>query len=326
MSSLPSFAVFVLSVVWPVWADPGGERQPLIAGSLQPQADIPLLLIDHACWDEEFTVDRCCLKSYARSADVGCWREQDQWTQCCRAFVLWRSHASTMVQSDQALGYVLNKENSHEGQIFGRIAARLGYARCVEVGVFGGTWSEFFLAFSTSVDGRLEAEVEAEVVEYTMIDMWIRKEGTELGDGGLDSNLYQAKRMQEAVTKLERFWPRVRFVQQRSKAASRLFDDLSLDFVFVDAGHDECSVAEDLEVWWPKLRSGGLLAGDDYADAETVKEMYGEHQDWSLCENGTVRPGAVLGAVDAFAQERGLQVSVFRIAVSLSPQWLIFKP
>lgn len=211
--------------------------------------------------------------------------------------------------------------------IFGRLAAFLGYTRCVEIGVFGATWSEFFLAFATSVDNRLGRWATGEVQEYTLVDIWLRDEGAALGNGGLHTNLYQARRMQEAVRKLERFWPRVRFVQQRSVVAARLFEEASLDFVFVDAGHDECSVLEDLEAWWPKLRPGGLLAGDDYLVAEAVQEMYGAHQDWSVCANGTVRPGAVLGAVDRFAAEHRLQVSAFRmVGSSLSPQWLIFKP
>jgi len=34
--------------------------------------------------------------------------------------------------------------------------------------------------------------------------------------------------------------------------------------VFLDAGHDEASVAADILAWMPAVRPGGLLAGDDY--------------------------------------------------------------
>jgi Methyltransferase domain len=36
------------------------------------------------------------------------------------------------------------------------------------------------------------------------------------------------------------------------------------DLIHIDAGHDYRSVKIDLETWWPMLREGGLLIGDDY--------------------------------------------------------------
>ena len=38
----------------------------------------------------------------------------------------------------------------------------------------------------------------------------------------------------------------------------------SLDFVMIDASHTYGSVMHDIACWWPKLKSTGLLAGDDY--------------------------------------------------------------
>lgn len=41
---------------------------------------------------------------------------------------------------------------------------------------------------------------------------------------------------------------------------------------------------EDLQTYWPKLRSGGILAGHDYLDAGEVAEMSKGHprpQDWT---------------------------------------------
>lgn len=38
----------------------------------------------------------------------------------------------------------------------------------------------------------------------------------------------------------------------------------SIDLIHVDAGHDYRSVIGDLEAWWPLLRPGGILIGDDY--------------------------------------------------------------
>jgi len=49
-----------------------------------------------------------------------------------------------------------------------------------------------------------------------------------------------------------------------SVSAAELFMPMTVDFAFVDADHSHDSVLSDLEAWWPKIRSGGLLAGHDY--------------------------------------------------------------
>jgi predicted O-methyltransferase YrrM len=36
------------------------------------------------------------------------------------------------------------------------------------------------------------------------------------------------------------------------------------DIVFIDALHDYEHVKQDIELWWPKVRSGGILAGHDF--------------------------------------------------------------
>jgi hypothetical protein len=46
-------------------------------------------------------------------------------------------------------------------------------------------------------------------------------------------------------------------------AASR-YDDNSLDFVFLDAGHNYESVKKDIQAWLPKVKVGGILAGHDW--------------------------------------------------------------
>jgi len=34
----------------------------------------------------------------------------------------------------------------------------------------------------------------------------------------------------------------------------------------VDAGHEFANVQRDMRTWWPKLKRGGMMAGDDFAD------------------------------------------------------------
>ena len=53
-------------------------------------------------------------------------------------------------------------------------------------------------------------------------------------------------------------------IRDDSARAAKCFTDESLDFVWLDAGHDYKSVAKDIKAWLPKIRQGGVLGGDDY--------------------------------------------------------------
>lgn len=49
-----------------------------------------------------------------------------------------------------------------------------------------------------------------------------------------------------------------------SKDAATDVPDGGVDLVFIDALHDYESVKEDIALWWPKVRAGGMLAGHDF--------------------------------------------------------------
>lgn len=53
-----------------------------------------------------------------------------------------------------------------------------------------------------------------------------------------------------------------------SAEAASAFADGELDFVFLDAIHLYANVKEDIALWLPKLRPGGVLCGDDYTPAK----------------------------------------------------------
>lgn len=57
---------------------------------------------------------------------------------------------------------------------------------------------------------------------------------------------------------------RAKVIRATSLQAINMFDDQSLDFVFIDADHTYEGVKEDLEAWYPKLKNGGVLSGHDY--------------------------------------------------------------
>lgn len=58
--------------------------------------------------------------------------------------------------------------------------------------------------------------------------------------------------------------------------AAEQFQDNSLEFVFIDAAHDYQSVKKDIAAWYPKVKSGGVLAGHDYSWGDQVKRAVDE--------------------------------------------------
>jgi len=69
-------------------------------------------------------------------------------------------------------------------------------------------------------------------------------------------------------------------IRMTSVEASKLYEDGSLDFIFIDGAHDYKSVKEDVEHWFPKLKVGGYIAGDDYAwpsVSSAVDEYFGKY-------------------------------------------------
>lgn len=98
----------------------------------------------------------------------------------------------------------------------------------------------------------------------------------------------------------------VNIIRQTSKEASKMFQDKSLDFVYIDANHSYNSVKEDMELWWPKVKDGGFLCGHDYMNTK---------------EGNTVIE--VKSAVDNFVEKN--EISHGFITCEEYPSWFIKK-
>jgi hypothetical protein len=61
-------------------------------------------------------------------------------------------------------------------------------------------------------------------------------------------------------------------IRMKSVEASKLYEDESLDFVFIDADHTKEGFSDDMDCWFPKVKQGGVIAGHDY-DYPVIKEI-----------------------------------------------------
>jgi len=78
---------------------------------------------------------------------------------------------------------------------------------------------------------------------------------------GVDCALVKAKKC------LSKFDDRIVFVKKFSDVAVSVIPD-DVDFVYVDGNHDYDFVRRDLMLYYPKIKSGGVLCGHDFATYE----------------------------------------------------------
>lgn len=85
------------------------------------------------------------------------------------------------------------------------------------------------------------------------------------GNAGWE-NMTQAKfdeYFREAQKKVRYFKDRTEFIRKKSEDAA---DDIldNLDFVYLDGNHDYKFVKRDIELYYPKVKSGGVMGGDNF--------------------------------------------------------------
>lgn len=51
------------------------------------------------------------------------------------------------------------------------------------------------------------------------------------------------------------------------------FEDNSIDYIMVDGAHEYEPVMDDIENWWPKLKTDGVMFGDDYSLASVSEAV-----------------------------------------------------
>jgi hypothetical protein len=135
----------------------------------------------------------------------------------------------------------------------------------VEVGSWKGRSISFFLVEMLNQDKHFCT---------FCVDTWNGSEEHKDMECVVDDTLYNIfKKNTKPVSQY--FTP----IRSPSIKACEFFHEQSITAVFIDAAHDYESVKADIEVWLPKVRSGGLITGHDYyceGVHKAVHEIFGE--------------------------------------------------
>jgi len=135
---------------------------------------------------------------------------------------------------------------------FPDLLKEMGMKKGVELGVFAGEYSEILMKRIPGLD-------------LTGIDAWkIYKEYKDYKRNESMINAYnQAKQRSEKTG--------FKIMQDWSTEAVKQFADESLDFIYIDCNHDFAHVVEDLNVWSPKVKKGGIISGHDFFESKDAR-------------------------------------------------------
>lgn len=161
----------------------------------------------------------------------------------------------------------------------------------VEIGVASGCFTKQILASCPNMQS------------LHIIDLW------EFQPKGYNDpcNLPQATQDERYEQILKDFSnePKVHIIREWSHKAASQFADNSIDFLYLDANHSYTATKIDLNVWYPKIKAGGVFAGHDYVNGDgdghgvkkAVDEFALEHNLYiNKTENEYCRPEGVYGA------------------------------
>jgi hypothetical protein len=123
----------------------------------------------------------------------------------------------------------------------------------VEVGTFKGEFSKEILE---NWEGTLY-----------MVDVWRPLSDKEYLDSSNHNN-FENGVYSEAMKNISGHEDRAVMVRAASEIAANMFEDNSLDFVYIDANHAYDYVVQDINLWYPKVKEGGYLCGHDYINMD----------------------------------------------------------
>jgi hypothetical protein len=101
-------------------------------------------------------------------------------------------------------------------------------------------------------------------IKVDCVDTWdpsINQDATIYKDKGDLSSLYDT-----FINNMKPLKGHFTPIRMSSVDASKLYEDESLDFIFIDACHYYECVEADIKAWYPKVKKGGIISGHDYSN------------------------------------------------------------
>lgn len=170
------------------------------------------------------------------------------------------------------------------------------YNKKIDTAIEVGTWRG---DFAESMIKTLKADKFFAVDPYEIFEGMVSAPGNEYNNQqDLDALAEKVKQ------RMKNFGGEL--IRATSEVASKQFADNSCDVIYIDGDHTYAGVKTDIDAWWPKVKPGGFLCGDDF-----VKGTTGKGFDYGVIE-----------AVHEFVEREGLHLSVYTQG---QRQWLVRK-
>ena len=115
-----------------------------------------------------------------------------------------------------------------------------------EIGVYQGNYALIYLK-------------DLDIKEVFLIDPYIKYENYERY---ASVTLTEAEKIAHASLSI--YEKKIKWIKMKSAEAAELFDDESLDFVYIDGNHECQPVLQDVTLYYPKVKTGGLVSGHDF--------------------------------------------------------------
>ena len=159
-----------------------------------------------------------------------------------------------------------------------------GPSVAVELGAWKGR--------STSCMG-VEIANSGKPIRFFAVDHWLGTAGEQEVES--DSDRRAGQLFELFLRNIEPVAKHVNVIRSDTVTAASQFENGSVDFLYVDASHSYEGVLRDLVAWFPKVRTGGLIAGDDWCfmtgRERSVRDAITDFFGKSACRV-TVEPGS----------------------------------
>jgi hypothetical protein len=169
--------------------------------------------------------------------------------------------------------------NKYRDHFFHLMIEKLGLKNGVEIGVDLGLFAQHILT-------------KTKIEKYYCVDLWMDNFGSDYKPGYYDKD--GNNRFNKAKEALGPFLGnieipledsgRAAMLKMSSEKASKLIQDDTLDFCYIDGDHSLEGVFKDIYCWMPKIKIGGIVGFHDFKDGPKsgITNFWGEQLDYKV--------------------------------------------